>query len=369
MAGVRAAAGGAGAGPAEGAAAGRRGPSPGRRGPRCGRAHAPVARPRTSRSRLWRSPTARLARAGCRGGPARLRAERRHRDRRRPAPPRPRCPQAPPRPARRRRPTVRWRSCSPGLVTILGGDAACASPWRHDGHPDHGATGFARRGGGVSPHRCPPGGVPRCGPGTSGPPPASGCRRPISGGSRAVRLRSGGEGGGHRRVRPADQPHPDAPDDPVVLPPAVLDRFRRPSRPSSSVRPGDHGLRLLRRPDVPDDPDPWGFETSAYERRKYALTMSSLPRRPVPRAFEPGCSIGVLTRAARRRADAVVATDIHPRPGGGRHEPRLAGRRRREHPVEERQPRSGATGPPAPSTSSCSARSPTTSRRRRARAV
>ena len=57
------------------------------------------------------------------------------------------------------------------------------------------------------------------------------------------------------------------------------------------------------------DPDPWRFATSDYERDKYAATLDALPSGRYTRAFEIGCSIGVLTRqlagplrrAARRR--------------------------------------------------------------------
>ncbi|WP_295629314.1 SAM-dependent methyltransferase [uncultured Corynebacterium sp.] len=56
-----------------------------------------------------------------------------------------------------------------------------------------------------------------------------------------------------------------------------------------------------------EGPDPWGFETSAYERRKYDLTLAALPRRRYRRAVEPGCSIGVLTADLARRCDAVEA--------------------------------------------------------------
>jgi SAM-dependent methyltransferase len=56
--------------------------------------------------------------------------------------------------------------------------------------------------------------------------------------------------------------------------------------------------------------DPWGFETREYEARKYALTLASLPCRHYGRVFEPGCSIGVLTRMLSMRADEVVATEI-----------------------------------------------------------
>jgi trans-aconitate methyltransferase len=60
------------------------------------------------------------------------------------------------------------------------------------------------------------------------------------------------------------------------------------------------------------DPDPWGFESSAYEQRKYALTMASLPRPHYGSVFEPGCSIGVLTEMLAARCDRLVATDLVP---------------------------------------------------------
>ncbi|MEN0138420.1 MAG: class I SAM-dependent methyltransferase [Rhodococcus sp. (in: high G+C Gram-positive bacteria)] len=58
--------------------------------------------------------------------------------------------------------------------------------------------------------------------------------------------------------------------------------------------------------------DPWGFDERWYERRKYALTLAALPRAHYRRAFEPGCSIGVLTAQLARRCDRVVATDVVP---------------------------------------------------------
>jgi trans-aconitate methyltransferase len=60
------------------------------------------------------------------------------------------------------------------------------------------------------------------------------------------------------------------------------------------------------------DRDPWGFESSDYERRKYALTMASLPRTHYESAYEPGCSIGVLTEQLAHRCDKLTATDIVP---------------------------------------------------------
>lgn len=61
-----------------------------------------------------------------------------------------------------------------------------------------------------------------------------------------------------------------------------------------------------------DDPDPWGFGSRWYERRKYTLTLAALPRKRYRRAFEPGCSIGVLTEQLAGRVDELVAWDLHP---------------------------------------------------------
>ena len=58
------------------------------------------------------------------------------------------------------------------------------------------------------------------------------------------------------------------------------------------------------------DPDPWKFATSEYERDKYAATLAALPRPRFARAFEVGCSIGVLTRQLAARCDAVLAVDV-----------------------------------------------------------
>ena len=58
------------------------------------------------------------------------------------------------------------------------------------------------------------------------------------------------------------------------------------------------------------DPDPWGFETRWYESRKYAITMALLPQPRYERAFEPGCSIGVLTELLAERCTSVLSTDI-----------------------------------------------------------
>lgn len=61
-----------------------------------------------------------------------------------------------------------------------------------------------------------------------------------------------------------------------------------------------------------DGPDPWGFETRWYERRKYALTMASLPRERYRRAFEPGCAGGVLTALLAERVDELISLELMP---------------------------------------------------------
>jgi SAM-dependent methyltransferase len=56
--------------------------------------------------------------------------------------------------------------------------------------------------------------------------------------------------------------------------------------------------------------DPWEFETRWYEKRKYALTIASLPRPRYRRGFEAGCSIGVLTTMLAPRCTSLLAADI-----------------------------------------------------------
>lgn len=58
------------------------------------------------------------------------------------------------------------------------------------------------------------------------------------------------------------------------------------------------------------DDDPWGFATSFYETRKYAVTVACLPEDHYQSAFEPGCSIGVLTERLAGRCDTLLAVDL-----------------------------------------------------------
>ncbi len=63
-------------------------------------------------------------------------------------------------------------------------------------------------------------------------------------------------------------------------------------------------------------PDPWGYESSPYERRKYERTLKILPEgRRYRRALEVGCSVGVFTRmlAERGVVEEIVGLDVSER--------------------------------------------------------
>jgi SAM-dependent methyltransferase len=59
-------------------------------------------------------------------------------------------------------------------------------------------------------------------------------------------------------------------------------------------------------------PDPWQFAASPYEQRRYSTLLRSLTQARYSRAFEPGCSVGVLTAALAERCDSLLACDIAP---------------------------------------------------------
>ncbi len=58
--------------------------------------------------------------------------------------------------------------------------------------------------------------------------------------------------------------------------------------------------------------DPWQFATSAYEQSRYDAILGSLQRSRYDTAFEPGCSVGVLTARLAAVCRRVIATDIAP---------------------------------------------------------
>jgi SAM-dependent methyltransferase len=57
-------------------------------------------------------------------------------------------------------------------------------------------------------------------------------------------------------------------------------------------------------------PDPWGFESSPYERAKYAHSIAALGGRHYGHAFEIGCANGVLTRQLAPHCDDLLAIDV-----------------------------------------------------------
>jgi SAM-dependent methyltransferase len=58
------------------------------------------------------------------------------------------------------------------------------------------------------------------------------------------------------------------------------------------------------------DPDPWGFETSAYEAAKYDASIAALDGRRYGTGVEIGCSIGVLTERLAPHVDDLLAIDV-----------------------------------------------------------
>jgi SAM-dependent methyltransferase len=55
--------------------------------------------------------------------------------------------------------------------------------------------------------------------------------------------------------------------------------------------------------------DPCGLADRWFEARKYALSVALLPRGRYSTAFEPGCSIGVLTARLAARCDSLLSWD------------------------------------------------------------
>ena len=67
----------------------------------------------------------------------------------------------------------------------------------------------------------------------------------------------------------------------------------------------EHFDRLYRH-----DPDPWNYQSSPYERRKYDATLAALTQPRYSSALEAGCSIGVLSARLARRCDTLIALDF-----------------------------------------------------------
>ncbi|MGP5726209.1 PIG-L family deacetylase [Arthrobacter rhombi] len=100
--------------------------------------------------------------------------------------------------------------------------------------------------------------------------------------------------------------------DEVLLSEGFQQHFRRTTETFRWTAPGQGGAASAAR--TFDDlyrrrPDPWDYLGSAYEHRKRAVTLASLPRDRYGAAIEAGCSIGVLTAALADRCSTVLGID------------------------------------------------------------
>jgi SAM-dependent methyltransferase len=76
------------------------------------------------------------------------------------------------------------------------------------------------------------------------------------------------------------------------------------AQPPAATVSEDHFLGMY---DAKDDP--WDLATKWHDRRKYAVTMASLPRERYRSGYEPGCSVGLLTALLAPRCDDLLAVD------------------------------------------------------------
>jgi SAM-dependent methyltransferase len=76
--------------------------------------------------------------------------------------------------------------------------------------------------------------------------------------------------------------------------------------PSHDRAPVEHFERLAH-----ESADPWDYETSDYEQRKYRQTLEYVPEQ-AGRTLELGCSIGVFTEMLAPRTSCLLAVDFSP---------------------------------------------------------
>jgi cyclopropane fatty-acyl-phospholipid synthase-like methyltransferase len=60
------------------------------------------------------------------------------------------------------------------------------------------------------------------------------------------------------------------------------------------------------------DPDPWAYESSDYERRKYDATLTACGEGPHDHALELGSSIGVFSARLAARCHSLLTIDAAP---------------------------------------------------------
>ncbi len=197
-----------------------------------------------------------------------------------------------------------------GLEALVSAECRVVAPWRGDAHPDHEAAGevaaqvaLSR---GAELLEYPLWAWHWAAPGDARVPWAAAVRVPLPAQVRAAKAHALDE---HRsQVEPLSS----QPGDEALLTPEVLAHFDRDAEVFLRTAPvGGPSLDPAFFDDfyVAGGPDPWGFTDRWYEQRKRALTLAALPRPRFRRAFEPGCSIGVLTAELAGRCDQVLATD------------------------------------------------------------
>lgn len=101
------------------------------------------------------------------------------------------------------------------------------------------------------------------------------------------------------------------PGNEALLTPAFLEHFGGDSEVFVAAAPAGETLsRAYFDARYARTDDPWSLATRAYESRKRAITVSSLPLERYGNALEIGCSIGMLTAEFAPRCDALLAVDI-----------------------------------------------------------
>ncbi len=181
------------------------------------------------------------------------------------------------------------------------------APWPGDGHPDHHAAGSVARelarDHGVRVLEYPIWAWHWADPGADDLPAPD---------LRTVQLDPAARGAKRKALGCYTSQHTalsELPGDEPILAPDFLSHFDRDREVFVMSAPESLQVgyfdRMYQRSD-----DPWSFRTRWYEERKRSLTLAALPRRRFRSAFEPGCSIGLLTAELATRCDALLATDI-----------------------------------------------------------
>lgn len=192
------------------------------------------------------------------------------------------------------------------------------SPWQDDGHPDHAAMSVAARqaaaGTGCRMLEYPIWAWHWACPGDGVLPVENLVAAELAESERDAK------DGALAEYRSQVTPLSAAAGDEPVVPPGFRAHFRRDREVFIQVPPpvevpdrGSLGRRFFDE-FYSSGPDPWGFRSRWYERRKRDITLACLPREHFVSGFEPGCSIGVLTAALADRCEHLLATDISAAP-------------------------------------------------------